>query len=70
MGGNTFVYDFANQPVSVSGAATGTYAYDVNLKRVKSIVNGVTTYSVYSKVSGGIILNDDVTNGVVTEYAS
>ena len=32
-----FVYDFANQPVTQTGAVNATYAYDGNLKRVKEV---------------------------------
>ncbi len=70
VGADTFVYDFSNQPVSVSGGAGGDYEYDANFKRVKSVINGVTTYSIYSKVTGNIIYSYDVTGGVITEYAS
>jgi YD repeat-containing protein len=69
-GANSFVYDLANQPVSVSGGAGGSYEYDANFKRVKSVVNGAAIYSAYSKVTGNIIFRYDVTGGVITEYAS
>lgn len=36
----SFVYDLSNQPVSMSGDASGTYAYDGNYKRVKQTING------------------------------
>ncbi|WP_415812060.1 RHS repeat domain-containing protein [Litorimonas haliclonae] len=47
------VYDYSDQPTAVSGTANGvgtangTYRYDGNLKRVKSVVNGRTIYNVY-----------------------
>jgi hypothetical protein len=42
-GDNTFVYDLANQPVTVGGAIPQTHAYDGNFKRVKTVENGKTT---------------------------
>jgi RHS repeat-associated protein len=49
-------YDTANQPTSMSVSGTSaTYTYDGNLKRIKTVENGVTTYSIYSKVTGNIL---------------
>ena len=48
LGGLNFTYDYADQPIAISGAASGTYKYDGNLKRVKAVVNGKTIYTVYS----------------------
>ena len=69
VGANTFTYDFANQPVSVSGAVNEVYAYDANLKRVRTGSGLTAVYSIYSRVSGNIILRDDLAVGEVTEYA-
>ena len=56
IGGLSFEYDMADQPRTVSGTnrtggavSGGTYVYDGNLKRVKSVINGVTRYNVYDK---------------------
>jgi RHS repeat-associated protein len=55
--GRTITWDGANRPTSINGS---TYAYDGEGRRLKKVVNGVTTY----------YLSDDyeVTNGVVTKY--
>lgn len=63
----SFVYDAAEQPVSMSGAASGAYVYDGNLKRVKQVIDGETIYSVYSQ-SGSILYRDNATTGVATDY--
>ena len=65
-----FTYDFANQPVTLTGAGAGTFAYDANLKRVKSVSGGKTVYTVYSRVTGGLIYRDEATDGKTTDYAS
>ena len=59
IGGLTFEYDMADQPlkaygtnrkgVYIGGENDNSYAYDGNLKRVKSVINGVTRYNVYDK---------------------
>ena len=54
-GALALVYDEANQPVSVSGAANGTYMYDGHLKRVRQSFGGATTYSVYALRTGAIL---------------
>lgn len=53
-GGLGFIYDMADQPRSVSGTnrtggtvSGGTYAYDGNMKRVRSVIDGRTIYNVY-----------------------
>jgi RHS repeat-associated protein len=48
VGGQTYnlSYDTENRMTGVSGAATANFAYDVNGARVKSVVNGTTTYFV------------------------
>jgi len=47
-GGLNFTYDYADQPITVSGDSGGTYQYDGNLKRVKSVINSKTIYNVYN----------------------
>ncbi|WOI53025.1 RHS repeat-associated core domain-containing protein [Parvularcula sp. LCG005] len=66
-GNLAFTYDFSNQPVAISGAVSGAYTYDGNLKRVKQIVNGKTIYSVYGE-SGQLIHRDNITLGEKTDY--
>lgn len=66
-GKHGFVYDSANQPISISGADTGNYTYDGNLKRVKELVGGQTIYSVYSKL-GALLTRDNVSSGKKTDY--
>jgi RHS repeat-associated protein len=61
LGGLSFVYDETNQPVSVSGATSGTYVYDGNLKRVKQVVGGKTIYNVYSTLTGKVSIVDNAT---------
>ena len=70
VGAMSFTYDFANQPVAVSGAASAAYDYDANLKRVKEVRAGKTTYTVYSKLTGGLIYRDEATDGRKTDYVS
>ena len=43
--------------MSVSGAATVSFVYDGDGRRVKATVNGVTTYYVgdHYEVSGGVV---------------
>lgn len=67
LGGLSFVYDLSDQPVSVSGtgpggAVSGTYLYDGNKRRVKSVVNGQVIYNVYD-ASGALVYIDDAENG-------
>ena len=47
-GGLHFVYDYADQPVSMHGDESGSYRYDGNLKRVRAQVAGKTIYNVYN----------------------
>lgn len=68
--GNVFTYDFANQPTAVSGAATASYAYDGNLKRVKEVRGGKTVYTVFSRVTGGLLYRDEATDVVKTDYVT
>ena len=62
LGALTFVYDQANQPVSLSGESNGTYTYDGNFKRVKVQVDNQLIYNVYD-ASGRLIHIDNVTGG-------
>ncbi len=63
-------YDHSDQPVSMTGSGVNAaYAYDGNKKRVKSVVNGKTTYFVYSAVTGGLIFKDEATDLKTTDYA-
>jgi uncharacterized protein RhaS with RHS repeats len=48
-----FAYDFANQPVSQTGAINASFAYDANLKRVKEVRGTKTIYTIYSRLTGG-----------------
>ncbi len=68
-GRHNFAYDYANQPISISGATTGTYTYDGNLKRVKQVVGGETIYSIYDK-AGALLTRDNVTRNEKTDYIS
>ena len=40
LGDLDFSYDHSNQPVQISGSSAGSYKYDGNKKRVKSVVDG------------------------------
>jgi RHS repeat-associated protein len=66
-GNLNFVYDYSDQPVSISGtangygAASGTYTYDGNLKRVKSNINGKLTHSIYD-ISGKLVQTKVIAN--------
>lgn len=66
-GGHSFVYDRANQPISMSGASTGTFTYDGHMRRVKQVINGETVYSIYS-LSGEMLYRDNVTTNSRTHY--
>jgi RHS repeat-associated protein len=57
----------SDQPVLISGAATGTYLYDGNMKRVRGIVNGKTIYNVYD-ASGTLAHVDDASTAKKTDY--
>jgi len=71
VGALTFVYDFANQPVSVWGGGTSaSHVYDGHLKRVKTVAGGKTVYSVYSALGGSVMLRDEATDGRQTDYLS
>ena len=66
----SFVYDFANRPVSQTGAVSASFAYDGNLKRVKEVRAGKTIYTVYSRVTDGLAYRDEATDGIVTDYVT
>ena len=51
------------------GAANGNYRYDGNLKRVKSVVNGKTTYNVYD-ASGSLVHVSAITENKKTDYVT
>jgi RHS repeat-associated protein len=55
---------------SCAGGGSATYAYDANLKRVKELRGGKTIYTVYSKLTGGLIYRDELTDAKKTDYAS
>lgn len=66
-----FVYDWANQPVTMTGfGVSSNYTYDGNLKRVKSVQDGKTTYWVYSALTGTPVFADEDTDSVETHYLS
>lgn len=66
---HTFTHDYANQPTTLGGTGGGAYEYDGNLKRVKQLVGGETTYSFYS-LSGALVARDNVTASEETDYLS
>jgi len=65
-----FTYDFANQPTALTGTGAAAYAYDANLKRVREVRGGKTIYTVYSRVTGGLIFRDEATDNRTTDYVS
>ena len=70
-GADTLTHDTANQPVSVTAPGLSeAHTYDGNLKRVKTVRNGQTTYWVYSALTGGLAHQDDVTANKQTDYLS
>ena len=70
LGRPDMTYDFSNQPVTVFGSVAATYAYDGNLKRVKEVRGGKTIYTIYSKVTGGLIYRDEATDVKKTDYVN
>ena len=68
-GGLNFTYDYADQPVTVSGTSGGQYQYDGNLKRVKSVINGKTIYNVYN-LAGKLMHIDNRATNKQTDYVS
>ena len=63
----TLVYDATEQPVSMGGAASGSFAYDGHYRRAKQVIDGETVYSFYD-LSGALLHRDNVTTGVNTDY--
>ncbi len=70
IGPTGFTYDFANQPTTLTGTGAATFSYDANLKRVKEVRAGKTIYTVYSRLSGGLIYRDQATDAKKTDYVS
>ncbi|MFT6779144.1 MAG: RHS repeat-associated protein [Paraglaciecola sp.] len=66
-GNLNFSYDYADQPVSMSGSTSGTYRYDGNLKRVKATIEGKILYNVYN-LAGKLIHIDNVSTNKRTDY--
>lgn len=67
LGSLYFSYDRSNQPILLSGSATGTYKYDGNLKRIKSTVGGKEIYYIYN-AAGNLVHVHAVTDNKVTDY--
>ncbi|WP_371196382.1 RHS repeat-associated core domain-containing protein [Glaciecola sp. SC05] len=66
-GALTFTYDYADQPITVSGAEQGVYQYDGNFKRVKNTVGGDTIYNVYTQ-SGQLAHVHNMSKNERTDY--
>ena len=68
LGGLSFVYGSDDLPREVSGSANGTYLYDGNMKRVRSVVDNKLRYNVYD-LSGRLSYVEEVgTNVTGTSY--
>ncbi len=65
-----FAYDFAEQPTALTGTGAATFAYDANFKRVKEVRSAKTRYTIYSRVTGGLIYRDELTDAKKTSYVS
>jgi RHS repeat-associated protein len=64
-------YDWASQPVAMVGTGiSNTYKYDGNLKRIKTVQNGKTTYWIYSALTGTPIYSDETTDALKSNYYS
>ncbi|WP_017931466.1 RHS repeat-associated core domain-containing protein [Robiginitomaculum antarcticum] len=61
LGGLTFTYDMSDQPTAITDAVNGTFKYDGNLKRVKSVMNGETIYNIYDS-SGFVSMVDPLSS--------
>jgi hypothetical protein len=61
---------FTNQPTSLTGIGTATFSYDANFKRVKEVRSSKTIYTVYSRLTGGLVYRDEMTDQLRTDYAS
>jgi len=55
---------------ALTGPGAATYAYDGNLKRVKEVRGGKTVYTVFSRVTGGLIYRDEATDAKTTDYVN
>ena len=62
-----FTYDRAERPVSISGAASGSFVYDAHGRRVKQVTGGQTIYSVYS-AGGTLLYRDNAATSTATDY--
>ena len=51
----------------MSGDSSGTYKYDGNFKRVKSVVDGKTIYNIYD-AAGTLVYVDQVSDAKKTVY--
>jgi len=70
-GPNSFTYDWSNQSISLTASGLNeAHIYDGNMKRVKSLRNGKTIYSVYSTLTGSIVYKDEATDNIQTHYLS
>jgi RHS repeat-associated protein len=69
-GRRTFTYDHAEQVKSVSGTGSPAWTHDANLKRVKQTGGNKTIYTLYSRVTGGLMYKDEMTDGKTTAYHS
>jgi len=67
LGNLTLRHDYANQPNLVTGSTNGSYQYDGNYKRVKSVLDGKTIYNVFDS-SGALIYIDNVSSNQKTDY--
>jgi RHS repeat-associated protein len=70
VGAMSFTYDFSNQPTAIVGGAVALYTYDGNLKRVKSIANGKTSYWAYPSAGGSVSFQDNVTDGKAIDFVA
>jgi RHS repeat-associated protein len=71
VGALAFGYDFSNQPVSVIGptaATSAVHVYDGNLKRVKTVSDGQTVYTIYSALGGSVMFRYEANTGKTTDY--
>jgi len=66
-GSISFTYDRAERPVSISGAASGSFVYDAHGRRVRQVTGGQTIYSVYS-AGGTLLYRDNATTSTATDY--
>jgi RHS repeat-associated protein len=66
---HTFTNDAGNQPTSISGSGAGTYTYDGNFRRVKTVSGGATTYAFYDR-AGNLLGRNNRTTAKKTDYLS